>query len=54
MPTFRMIDLVRDRELLDVAHREASRWFDATKPSPTAVNNIVTNWSQRFRLIEIG
>src|SRR6185312_16231620 len=45
MPTFRMIDLVRDRELLDVAHREAARWFDATRPSAAAVDRIVTNWS---------
>src|SRR2546423_12370936 len=27
MPTFRMIDLVRDREILDAAQREAARWF---------------------------
>src|SRR5471030_1589005 len=27
IPTFRMIDLVRDRDMLDVAHREAERWF---------------------------
>lgn len=54
MPTFRMIDLVRDRDLLDLAHREASRWFDGTHPSTAAVHNIVTQWAQRFRLIEIG
>ena len=28
LPTFRLIDLVRDRELLDAAQREAARWFD--------------------------
>ena len=33
MPTFRMIDLVRDRELLDAAQREAARWFDASSPT---------------------
>src|SRR5204862_7003588 len=27
VPTFRMIDLVRDREWLDIAHTEAARWF---------------------------
>jgi ATP-dependent DNA helicase RecG len=54
IPTFRMIDLVRDRELLEVARREAARWFDATSPSPTDVHTIVTHWSQRFRLIDIG
>jgi ATP-dependent DNA helicase RecG len=54
MPTFRMIDLVRDRELLDVAHREASRWFDETKPAAAVVDRIVTSWKDRFRLIEVG
>src|SRR5262249_56617307 len=54
MPTFRLVDLVRDRQLLDVAHREASRWFDATKPSPSVIDRIVTHWSQRFGLIEGG
>ena len=32
VPTFRLIDLVRDRELLDRAHDEASRWFDRSLP----------------------
>src|SRR5262245_54215085 len=54
MPTFRMIDLVRDRELLEVAQREAAGWFDRAKPSPDVVDNIVTNWTHRFRLIEVG
>ena len=36
MPTFRLIDLVRDREILDVAQREASAWFDSAKPSTAA------------------
>ena len=54
VPTFRMIDLVRDRDLLDVAQREAARWFDRTKPPPDAVDKMVTNWASRFKLIEIG
>jgi ATP-dependent DNA helicase RecG len=54
MPTFRMIDLVRDRELLDIAHGEASRWFDETKPAAAVVDRIVTSWKDRFRLIEVG
>ena len=28
LPTFRLIDLVRDRELLDRAQQEAARWFE--------------------------
>jgi ATP-dependent DNA helicase RecG len=54
MPTFRLIDLVRDHVLLERAREEAERWFDRTKPSPEVVDNIVTNWTHRFRLIEVG
>src|SRR5262249_11124905 len=34
LPTFRLIDLVRDRDLLDLAQREAAAWFDAAAPKP--------------------
>jgi ATP-dependent DNA helicase RecG len=54
LPTFRMVDLVRDRELLDVAQREVIWWFDTTKPSPAAVEKLVSNWERRFKLIEVG
>jgi ATP-dependent DNA helicase RecG len=54
VPTFRLIDLVRDRELLDRAHDEASRWFDRSLPAPAAVDKLLANWEQRFKLIEVG
>ena len=54
MPTFRLIDLVRDRELLDVAQREAAAWFDTAAPTPAAVAALVENWEARFKLMEIG
>jgi ATP-dependent DNA helicase RecG len=54
VPTFRMIDLVRDREWLEVAQKEASRWFDTTGPTTAAIGRLLTNWEQRFKLIEIG
>jgi ATP-dependent DNA helicase RecG len=54
MPTFRVIDLVRDRELLDVAQREAAEWFAAAVPSPAAIDRLLQNWESRFKLIEIG
>jgi ATP-dependent DNA helicase RecG len=54
MPTFRLIDLVRDRELLDVAQREAADWFESAVPTPAAVERLLQNWETRFRLIEIG
>jgi len=54
VPTFRMIDLIRDREWLDVARREAARWFESTGPTTAAIGRLLTNWEQRFRLIAIG
>ena len=54
LPTFRMIDLVRDRELLDLAQREAIRWFGASAPAPTAIEKLLSSWEQRFKLIEVG
>ena len=49
-----MIDLVRDRELLELAQREAAGWFDRARPSHADVDKLVTSWQQRFRLVEIG
>ena len=54
VPTFRMIDLVRDREVLDAAQREAARWFAKALPDAAGVDRLLANWEQRFRLIEVG
>jgi len=54
VPTFRMIDLVRDRDVLDLAQREAGQWFATVKPTPEAIERLLANWNQRFRLIAIG
>jgi ATP-dependent DNA helicase RecG len=54
VPTFRLIDLVRDRELLDLAQREADRWFAAAMPTPAAVAELLRSWSTRFKLMEVG
>jgi ATP-dependent DNA helicase RecG len=54
MPTFRLIDLVRDRELLEVAAREAARWFEAAAPAPQALDRMLETWADRFKLIEVG
>ena len=54
MPTFRLIDLVRDRELLAIAQREAATWFELAPPTPDAVAALIENWEARFRLMEIG
>jgi ATP-dependent DNA helicase RecG len=54
IPTFRMIDLVRDRELLDTAQREAARWFEASSPTSAGIDRLLASWEERFKLIEIG
>jgi ATP-dependent DNA helicase RecG len=55
MPTFRMIDLVRDRELLDEAQQEAARWFGKSLDVTAAgVERLIANWQQRFKLIDVG
>lgn len=54
MPTFRLIDLVRDRELLDTAGREAAHWFAREAPAPAAIEKLLANWEARFKLIEVG
>jgi ATP-dependent DNA helicase RecG len=54
LPTFRLIDLVRDRELLDLAQREADLWFAAAAPTPDAVAELLRSWSTRFKLMEVG
>jgi ATP-dependent DNA helicase RecG len=54
LPTFRLIDLVRDRELLELARREAGEWLDAAAPTSATMTQLVDAWERRFRLIEIG
>ena len=53
-PTFRVIDLVRDRELLDAARREAAGWLDLNAPSRDAMAALLDGWHKRFQLIEVG
>ena len=54
VPTFRTIDLLRDRDLLETAHREASAWMDAAMPEPQAIARLLESWQARFRLIDVG
>jgi ATP-dependent DNA helicase RecG len=54
LPTFRLIDLVRDRDLLDLAQREAAAWFDSAAPKPGDVAKLLETWESRFKLIEVG
>jgi ATP-dependent DNA helicase RecG len=54
MPTFRLIDLVRDRALLDLAQQEAVRWFESAAPTDGAIERLLETWANRFKLIEVG
>lgn len=54
VPTFRLIDLRRDRELLDLAQREAAEWFESSAASETATANLIDEWTSRFKLFEVG
>ncbi|PYR27943.1 MAG: ATP-dependent DNA helicase RecG [Acidobacteria bacterium] len=54
LPTFRMVDLVRDRELLEIARREAVRWFDRSPAASAQVGELLQSWENRFKLIEVG
>jgi len=54
LPTFRLIDLVRDREVLEVAQKDAAAWLDQERPDKDTVNTLIDNWNTRFRLVEVG
>jgi ATP-dependent DNA helicase RecG len=54
VPTFRLIDLIRDRETMELAQREAADWFETEKPTPAAVAGLLESWETRFKLIEVG
>ena len=54
MPTFRLIDLIRDHELLEMAQHEAARWFETTAPPAEEVARLLDMWGERFKLIDVG
>jgi ATP-dependent DNA helicase RecG len=54
MPTFRTIDLARDHEMLDLAHREARSWLESAAPTDAAVSLMLDAWRMRFKLIDVG
>ena len=54
LPTFRSIDLVRDRQVLEEARREVDAWIVSGVEADGALATMRATWEQRFRLIEIG
>jgi ATP-dependent DNA helicase RecG len=54
VPTFRLLDPMRDRELMELAQREASAWFDRERPPRATIAALVESWEARFKLIDVG
>jgi ATP-dependent DNA helicase RecG len=54
VPTFRLIDLRRDVEVLELARREAVGWFASSGATPDGVARLLNEWSSRFKLFEVG
>ena len=54
LPTFRSVDLVRDRQVLEDARREVDLWMTSNPQAAAALTPMLATWEQRFRLIEIG
>jgi ATP-dependent DNA helicase RecG len=54
VPTFRLIDLVRDRALLEEARGVAAHVLETEAPSAAALDGVLQHWAARFRLIEVA
>ena len=57
LPAFRVADLLRDTELLELARREAHRFVEnpPTRDDLVAVVNYVKeHWSRRYGLVQVG
>jgi ATP-dependent DNA helicase RecG len=54
VPTFRLIDLVRDRALLEEARGVAAHVLETEAPSVAALDGVLQHWAARFRLIEVA
>jgi ATP-dependent DNA helicase RecG len=58
LPAFRVANLLRDRELLEVARREASALItgnDVTEAERSrALVHLRSHWQRRYGLVEVG
>ena len=54
MPVFRVADLLRDRELLELARAEAVRYADESDPAALAALVASSGWEKRFGLAQVG
>jgi ATP-dependent DNA helicase RecG len=55
MPTLRVGDLRRDRDLMEQAWHEAQRWADREGEDAAALRSVVHDtWERRFGLLAVG
>jgi ATP-dependent DNA helicase RecG len=54
VPTFRLINLARDQEPLELAKAEVEAWFRSALPTPAVVSQLVRTWESRFKLVDVG
>ncbi|MFN7917012.1 MAG: ATP-dependent DNA helicase RecG [Vicinamibacterales bacterium] len=54
MPTFRMVDPNRDRDLLEEAQLDVEAWFGEAAPAPRVLADLLRSWASRFKLMEVG
>ncbi len=57
MPAFRIADLVRDREILELARREAMRFIEeppSREEAVALVHYVRENWWRRYGLVQVG
>jgi ATP-dependent DNA helicase RecG len=54
LPKLRTGDLVRDRDLMEAAHREARHLVDESGLTRELLEFVQTRWQGQFGLIEVG
>ena len=54
LPKLRTGDLVRDREIMEDAHREARQLVDQASLTPELMTFVQERWREQFGLIEVG
>jgi ATP-dependent DNA helicase RecG len=54
MPRLRLGDVVRDREILEEARREAMAWLEAAPDGHPLVDHVRRTWAERFGLVGVG
>jgi ATP-dependent DNA helicase RecG len=54
LPKLRTGDLVRDRDIMETAHREARRLVDEGGLTPELMEFVQKRWQDQFGLIEVG